>query len=63
MVDKFSVVCQSGTRDDDGEERIRVTLPYVKGISEALRRILAHANITTATFHPMAAVNAPEIFS
>lgn len=36
MIDRFAVVRQTGTRNDD-EERIRVTLPYVSGISEALR--------------------------
>ena len=33
------------------KDSVRVTLPYVKGIPEALRWILARANIET-TFHP-----------
>ena len=51
MVDRFSVVRQSSTTNDDGEQRIRGTFQYAKGISEALRWVLACANITMV-FHP-----------
>ena len=45
MIDEFMMVHQSRRRHEDEEERIMVTLLYIRGTSETQRWILTRANI------------------
>ena len=51
MIDRFAMVHQCRRAHEEEKEETTVTLPYIKGLSEALRRVLQCTNIRTV-FRP-----------